>query len=260
MTGQNSVADFSTTPGANTTIGANDSGENNVMSGMNNIDRALAAALAGAFTLVDATGTDAYSAALIPATTATTTKMVYAVNFANANTSTATTLALNGASTQSLVSRSGAVLQPGQIHGFHWVALDGSGSCRVLNPSPLAAFLLSSGSGVVATGATGYIGIGVSNTTESQVQVPAAQAGTYRKLRVQASSAPGSGQTYLATLRQNGIGIALQCTISGASSSSASDLVNSLTVAAGDLLDLQIQSSAGAASASFAASLEILGA
>lgn len=75
-----------------------------------------------------------------------------------------------------------------------------------------------------------------SNATNSQMPIPV--AGTFSNLRIR-FPATGSG-TYAVTIQKNGSDTALTCTVNLASTSTASDLTHSFTVAAGDLVQIKV--------------------
>jgi len=102
----------------------------------------------------------------------------------------------------------------------------------------------------VAAGATVYAG-GRSSTTEAQVSVVMPTAGTISNLYAYASTAPGAGQTYTATIFKNGSADAtLEAQITNSSSGRLeSDTVGTVSVVAGDLISVRIVGSAGAATA-----------
>jgi len=88
--------------------------------------------------------------------------------------------------------------------------------------------------------------------SETQAPVVAPQfrvptAGTIRNLRVRQNTAGTGASNITYTLRKNGTGTAVTCTVSN-TANDGSDLANSFTVAAGDLLDLTITKSAGLSS------------
>jgi hypothetical protein len=75
------------------------------------------------------------------------------------------------------------------------------------------------------------------------LQIRVARAGTIRYLRVRHNT-PGTGaNTCVYTVRKNGVATTLTATLA-ANASDASDLVNSFTVAAGDLLDVIVTKAA----------------
>jgi hypothetical protein len=102
----------------------------------------------------------------------------------------------------------------------------------------------------------GNDGIGTSTTARflvpgySETQAPvvtpafrAPTAGTVRNLRVRQNTVGVGAANLTYTLRKNGTGTALTCTFSN-TAADGSDLVNSFTVAAGDLLDITVTKSA----------------
>jgi len=68
-------------------------------------------------------------------------------------------------------------------------------------------------------------------------QIRAARAGTARNMRVRHNFTAGNGNNIVYTLRVNGVATALTVTLAS-TASDGSDLVNSVAVAAGDLLDI----------------------
>jgi hypothetical protein len=84
-----------------------------------------------------------------------------------------------------------------------------------------------------------FSGGGISSTTEANVDQSAPDAATISNLYVQVSSAPGTGNTFVITLRDGASSQAVTCTISAASTG-CSDLTHTFTPAAGDLLDWQL--------------------
>jgi hypothetical protein len=133
------------------------------------------------------------------------------------------------------------------------VVLAGPSSGGAATPGfrALVAADLPSGSGssaimgsatAVALTTTIYIPIaggGLSSTTEGNVDIPAPTASTLTNFYVELSAAPGVGNSVAVTVRKNGADTALTLTISGAAVS-GSDLTHSVSVAAGDLLDIKI--------------------
>lgn len=89
----------------------------------------------------------------------------------------------------------------------------------------------------------GFLGLyHTSGSTESGVQFPM-PAGTVRQLRVRvrvAAGGAGSGNTWIFTVHNNGVATAVTCTIFE-SATSCSDVVNSGTFAAGDLISVRVQ-------------------
>ena len=83
-------------------------------------------------------------------------------------------------------------------------------------------------------------------TAPAASELPAQQAmpiaGTMANLRVRIGTAPGQGNSYVLTIRKNGIGTGLACRIEGDGRADTSCLDNAHTVAfaAGDFLTLQV--------------------
>jgi hypothetical protein len=79
---------------------------------------------------------------------------------------------------------------------------------------------------------------GASNATENLVQQVMPTSGTFKNLRASISVAPGSGKSSTFTVSKNVTPTALTCTISDAATT-CTDLLNSFTFVAGDLITLQ---------------------
>lgn len=95
-----------------------------------------------------------------------------------------------------------------------------------------------------------YYGI-TSNPVEARVSMIVPASGTLGNLFVNSGGiVPGAGATYVATLRKNGTNTPLACTIT-AVVTSCSDTTDSVTVVAGDLIDVMIVSSPTAQLATF---------
>ena len=112
--------------------------------------------------------------------------------------------------------------------------------------------------GTLTAGQTKYTGVWAGSVSEGDVytQVLMAHDGTLRNLRVKGQTAPGSGQTHTFTVRKNGVDTGLAVTLSGSVTSGA-NLTTSISVAAGDVLTLKEVASAGAATTSITASVEV---
>lgn len=137
--------------------------------------------------------------------------------------------------------------------GTNWVQLPPGTSGQVLttngggaDPSWQAS---SGGSAALLFGANS---VGASTTTRylypsfdgglaqtAVIQFRAPRAGTLRNLRVQVRAGAGNGNTIVYTLRVNGAASALTASLAS-TGTSTSDLVNTVAVAAGDLLDLEV--------------------
>jgi hypothetical protein len=83
-------------------------------------------------------------------------------------------------------------------------------------------------------------GGGLSSSTETNVDIDSPAAATIQNFAVQMSAAPGVGNSVVYTWRKNAASTTITCTISGASATSCNDLTHTLTVAQGDLLDIQV--------------------
>jgi hypothetical protein len=120
--------------------------------------------------------------------------------------------------------------------------------------------LLMGNASVAATTTTRYLTPGFDGvtapTTPVQFRVP--KAGTLRRLRVRHNTGAGNGLAIVYTVRVNGVASAL--TVSMASTAAdGSDLVNTVAVAAGDLIDIEVTKAAsvGTSPADVMASLEV---
>jgi hypothetical protein len=87
-------------------------------------------------------------------------------------------------------------------------------------------------------------------TADTSVRVPISIPGTLRGLYFSVSVAPGAGASWVLTLFKNGASTGLTATISGASPTlPATDLINTVSVSAGDRFSWQLVPSAGTAPA-----------
>lgn len=101
--------------------------------------------------------------------------------------------------------------------------------------------------GLIPTNSTSFFGpTGCHFATEASVNTPVSAPMTLRNFRVSAGNAPGGAQTYIFTVRKNSADTSITCTISAAATT-CSDLVNTATYAAGDLISVRIVLSATAA-------------
>lgn len=89
-----------------------------------------------------------------------------------------------------------------------------------------------------STSATNFVGRALS-ATETQVQIPLPLGGTLKNLRVQLNGTPGGSASYAVTINDNTTGTTSTCSITSAISACA-DTSHSVTVAAGDLIDLAV--------------------
>ena len=114
--------------------------------------------------------------------------------------------------------------------------------------SQLVSLLGWSASDTFAANSTSYIGPFSSrarDSTEANFQWICPVAGTMRNLYLFSTDPGGSAQSYVFTLRVNGSDSALTATIS-TGSTTGSDLVNRVKVAAGDRITMKIVASATA--------------
>ncbi|WP_244573502.1 hypothetical protein [Methylorubrum populi] len=122
------------------------------------------------------------------------------------------------------------------------------GRVRVADLPVLTAQVLAgnSGSGAVAAGATRYFTNALVGGHPSEVYAAAGRRGRFRDLRVVTQGAPGDGQSWTFTLQKLFADTPLTCTISGAGSNAAADLVNGAVFEGSDRWCLKIVSSRGA--------------
>lgn len=117
----------------------------------------------------------------------------------------------------------------------------------------------STGGSTVAAGATNYFGAGAAGATDAlsqQIRVPFAFAAV--NLYVQTSTGPVGAETFTYTLRKQNVDTTLTTSMTGAATQ-ASDTTRShkVTGNAGDVLDVKVVASAGAAVALHNATLEL---
>lgn len=113
--------------------------------------------------------------------------------------------------------------------------------------------LWSTGGSGVTKSATTYLtfGAGALNATEGVRQIPMPFSGTLRNLRVQTLGSQGNG-TLVVTLRKNGVDTAITFTISASAAVGVfSDLVNSVSVVAGDLISVKCVNNASDVDSTF---------
>lgn len=117
----------------------------------------------------------------------------------------------------------------------------------------------STGGSTVGAGATNYFGhgaVGASDALSQQIRVPFAFAAI--NLYVQTSTGPVGAETFTYTLRKQNVDTTLTCSTTGASTQT-SDTTRShkVTGNAGDVLDIKVVTSGGAAVALHNATLEL---
>ena len=86
--------------------------------------------------------------------------------------------------------------------------------------------------------------LGSWTATEVNAQFVISTAGTFRNLYIEVSAAPGGSTSYVFTVRLNGVGTALTCTVSG-SNTSCNDTSNNFAVVAGDEVTLESSPAGG---------------
>jgi hypothetical protein len=105
-----------------------------------------------------------------------------------------------------------------------------------------------------------YPGYTDSIAQSTPVQFRASRAGNMRSLRVRHNTPAGNGNPIVYTLRKNGTPTALTATLAS-TANDGSDLVNTVGIAAGDLIDVEVTkaSSIGASPRDITASIEFAG-
>lgn len=83
--------------------------------------------------------------------------------------------------------------------------------------------------------------------TEATVQTPVSAPITLKNFYVSVGAAAGGGFSYTFTVRKNGADTAITCAISGASATICNDTTHTASYVAGDLIDVKLVTSAGAA-------------
>ena len=111
------------------------------------------------------------------------------------------------------------------------------------------------GPGTIGAGLVRFIHLAGEMVVEVRSQIPVGTRCTLRNLRVHASLAPGAGESFVYRIRINGADGNLTVTLGGADTDGA-DLVNEDVLVPGDLLTLQVTTSAAAAVAWHGASCE----
>ena len=104
--------------------------------------------------------------------------------------------------------------------------------------TPVASYGGNTGGNSVGGFFASPYGVG-ENATEVNIQIVCTRAGTVKNLYAFCSAAPGAGTDKTITVRKNGVNTVLTASIANASTT-ASDIVNSFTVAAGDLLSVTV--------------------
>ncbi len=90
-----------------------------------------------------------------------------------------------------------------------------------------------------------FIGAGNCGVSSSDAPFSISAPGTISNLYVQGGGSPGSGHTFIWTIRKNGSAQSVTCTVSNAATT-CNDVVDSFSVSAGDFIDFQAVGSLGA--------------
>lgn len=117
--------------------------------------------------------------------------------------------------------------------------INGSGS------SSKSSLKLTSATISLAANQTRYFGQGALTTVEDRMAVVVPYATTLKNMYVYTKPAPGVGESVVFTIMINGVAGNQTCTIAGANTS-ASDLVNTDVLVAGDLVSCRCVSSTSA--------------
>lgn len=124
--------------------------------------------------------------------------------------------------------------------------------------------LISSGvHGVVCTpsvGYDGYDGYIAPNFTIGGTEYPiclANSSGTLKDFRFRMATAPGTGQNITFYVRINGVNTGISTTITN-TSTTGSDLVNTISVVAGDLISIRVVNSVASAAAYVISSINLI--
>lgn len=104
-----------------------------------------------------------------------------------------------------------------------------AGTCGTINPNQ-----------------TVYVGpLGCFDTTESHIQTPVSAPFTLKNFYAAVAAAPGGAQTYVMTVRKNGVATTITCTMTGAATT-CNDTTHTAAFVAGDLISTQMVLSATA--------------
>jgi hypothetical protein len=111
-----------------------------------------------------------------------------------------------------------------------------------------AGTMIWGNSGLTATTTTRYLTPGytdsIAKTTAIQIRAP--RAGTLQNFYMRHTAGGGNGNNIVYTIRKNGVATALTITMAS-TANDGSDLANTVSVAKGDLLDIEVTKAAGIA-------------
>lgn len=105
--------------------------------------------------------------------------------------------------------------------------------------------IYASSSNDLQPGTTEYYGPRSNGEVEKEHQFAFPFASTLKNLRVNASPAPGVGESLVVTLRKNGADTELSCVLTD-STTNLSNILTEVSILAGDVLSFEVQASAGA--------------
>jgi hypothetical protein len=116
--------------------------------------------------------------------------------------------------------------------------------CTISGGSGSAGGVTTYNGSAPANAGTTYISIGGStnnfSSNEIVVRTPISSTGTASGFYASVAIAPGTGNSYAFTFRDNGSNTSITCTISGASATTCNDTTDTASVNAGDLVDYSI--------------------
>jgi hypothetical protein len=138
------------------------------------------------------------------------------------------------------------------------VIVRGYNSSAVGGGASSSTYFSGNSAGSISTATATYIGEGnsASNVTESSVDNIVPYAAVLRNLYVKAETAPSAAESFVYTVRVNRVDTAITATISN-TDTTANDTSNSVTIAAGDTICVEVDGSAGSASSFHKVSFEI---
>jgi hypothetical protein len=133
-----------------------------------------------------------------------------------------------------------------------------SGTDKTISTGPIQTrmqFQLAGTPALLTAGSTLYADSAAANASEGQVCVPTSFAGTFKNLSMGAVAAPSAGQTFVITLRINGVSQAVTCTISN-TGQTCTDATHSAAISANVCWDISMVASAGATTSILHGSIE----
>lgn len=117
----------------------------------------------------------------------------------------------------------------------------------------------NTGENAVAAGATVYLWVIGGNSSTGQNAASrflCTRNGIIKNLAVSAQAAPGAAKTYIYTVRVNKVDTAITVTLSGAAATEGQDLVNTVAVSIGDIIQIKLVTLAAASVQTHVAAVE----